>query len=279
MRKKRISKRFLQEHYWRTGKTLNEIAAELGMSANTVRREVIRHFGETRPHGESASIAYRRRVALDPSAKRVHSDDLKRKISEGQRAAETDDRKARRREAARAQYAAMSEDERAAFHVNGVVGTQQARLNGSRVELGLLAGLKDRGYAVWHRPKRHPGDLYLPDQNACVFVEGRLVATKELWDKAEEAAAAKRALARTTGYKVIRVFQRQAMTTPGLIEELLFKLMTAIELAGAEDGDNYYEVVDGEEEGGGGGDGGRPGCPDGPEGSGGAGGPPAGSGQ
>jgi hypothetical protein len=209
-----------------------------------------------------------------PTRGRELTDEEKDNIARGLRAAQTPEARAARSARGKAQYAAMPPIDKEAFALRGREATRQARARGSRLELGLLEGLKRRGYRAWFRPKARPGDLFLPDHGTAIFVDGPLTTDGLINPNDPAAAAAKRALARTLGYRVVRVATAQKMVTRGLVLDLLTKIVAVLELTINEDGE-YYEVTDvrepdgfegqageGPQEGGDGGDGGGPGHPE-----------------
>ncbi len=258
--KPKLTKRFLQKEYWDGGRTLRDIAREVGVAPMTVHNYLMRHFGKTRGRGEAMKLGYKKGRIIAPWQCKEIPSEVRANMARGRRAAETPESREARRARAKAQYAAMSEADRAAFAARGLDAFRESRNHGSRLETSLRDGLKDRGYRVWWRPKTRPGDLFLPDLDVAVFVDGRLTATGDMNAADPKAAADKRALARTLGYTVVRVAPAQRMVTQGLIFDLLTKLVFVLELTINEKGQNYYEVTDGEgEEGGSGGDCGRSG--------------------
>lgn len=269
----KLTKRFLQTAYWDHCRTLRSIALEARVAPNTVRSRILHFFGKTRSRGDAMREGARLGRVSHPTRGRELTEEEKDNIARGVRAAQTPETRAALSARGKAQYEAMPPIDREAFALRGREATRQARARGSKLEFGLLEGLKRRGYKAWFRPKQRPGDLFLPDYGTAVFVDGPLTCGGLINPNDPAAAAAKRALARTLGYRVVRVATAQKMVTRGLVLDLLTKIVAVLELTINEDGE-YYEVTDeresedgegegaeGPEGGGDGGDGGGAGHP------------------
>lgn len=246
-----LNRPYLQAQYWDAGRSLADLAAEKGCSKEAVRRAIVRAFGRTRNKSEAMRLALRQGRATHPTQGRARTAEERLAIGAGVRAGLTAADRAARRARGRAWWAALPEADRALFGLRGADGLARARARGSRLELGLARGLRARGYEAWHRPRAHPGDLYLPAHNCAVFVDGRLTLTGAIDPGAPDAAAARRDLARNLGYSVVRVVARTDSPSPAAVAELLTKIVTVLELELAKNSDSpfVHEVHDGEEEG------------------------------
>lgn len=250
MAKGPLNKQYLQREYWNAGRTLRDIGAEKGVSAETVRAAILKCFGRTRTQSETLKLNLRTGRQQHPTQGRPRTPEEKLSIGAGVREGLTAEQREARRKRGREQWAALSEADKALFAIRGADGLNRARNHGSKFELGIAKGLRERGYDAIHRPKRYPGDVYVRGENAVLFIEGRLTLSGDIEPGAAEAAGEKRAVALKLGYKVVRVMSQTECPSPAEISGLLTEIVIVLELTKNQDHSSYHEVGDGAYEGG-----------------------------
>lgn len=200
-----LTKEYLEVEYWQKGLSPSIIAAALGTYPNAVRRALLRFWPRLRNHREAQQAALRGGRSCVPRL-RSHRMSARAKISAASRARQVM-QSPEQREAAQSRWQQRSERRQKQFSAEGREIAARTHMVGSKAERFLLAGLRESGFVVEHRPGW--ADLVIPSHATAIFVDGRPlfepVFGEERLRAAQQVAAARRQEVIGKGWHVIRL--------------------------------------------------------------------------
>ena len=215
---------------------INKLYHNMGMSwanigeltntyANKIRRDAKKLGIKSRDKSEAQKQALESGRHPHPTKDIGHSEEAKLKISESIADVWSDltpkEREARRLDAKR-RWDRKSPEEIKAFRDAAGEGVRKAAKEGSALEKFLLESLIEAGYRVefhkeqWVSREKLQMDLYLPEQNVCLEVDGPShfddIWGKDQLAKNQQRDAQKAGLLLERGTCIIRVRQKQSLS-------------------------------------------------------------------
>lgn len=214
----KISRQYLDQHYWKGEESIHVIAEALGTYPNKVRRAILAEYGKMRTKSEAQKLALKNGVSVHPTEGRHRREDEKTNISKS--VAENWDsiseaERNRRSKAAKKRWEKIPKTKRQLMSTRAAAGVRRAAKEGSSLEKFLLDKLKELGYntlfhqeAIEGTDKMHV-DLLIPSSKTAIEVDGpshflpiwgeESLANHQKWDKEKNAILLK------NGFNVIRI--------------------------------------------------------------------------
>lgn len=217
--------KLIQELYHTQGMSWANIGEMTGTYANKVRRDAKKLGIKSRDKSEAQKQALEAGRHPHPTKDVGHTVEAKLKISESiadvWEGLSDKEREARRLDAKR-RWALKSPEEIKAFRDAAGEGVRKAAKEGSALEKFLLEALITEGYRVefhkeqWVIREKLQMDLYLPEQNVCLEVDGPS-HFEDIWgedqlSKNQQRDAQKTGLLLERGMCIIRVRQKQSLS-------------------------------------------------------------------
>lgn len=176
-----IEQKWLHEQYVVNGRSFADIANELGIYAQAVRRAAIKAGITPRERSAAQINALKSGRAQHPTQGRPREETVKLRISEGvakKWSQATPEMLQQRSETARQQWNNMSEDERQHFLKLAGDAVRVASKEGSQLEKFLFSALTNAGFVIeYHREglvsnQKLELDLFLPALSTAIEIDG-----------------------------------------------------------------------------------------------------------
>lgn len=193
--------------------------------AQKVRRDALRLGIRSRNKSQAQKTALKSGRHPHPTKNVGHSTETKLKISESiadMWEGLSDTEREARKQNAKERWEKKTPEEIRAFRDAAGEGVRRAAKEGSALEKFLLRSLIEEGYRVefhkeqWVAREKLQMDLYLPDENVCIEVDGPShfedIWGKEQLQKSQQRDAQKTGLLLERGMCIIRVLQRRSLS-------------------------------------------------------------------
>jgi len=200
------------------GKSTYEIAGELNLYANKIRRILLKYGRSLRSRGEAQKVAMQSNRKKHPTKGRKRSDDEKLKISSGISShwdGLSEEEKKQKSEDAKERWRALPEQKRDEIKSLAIENIRKAAKEGSKLEKYLLKALSDAGYKVDFHVKNLIQnenleiDLYIPALNTIIEIDGPShfypIWGEEKFQKQIKADLQKSGLILNRGFVIIRL--------------------------------------------------------------------------
>jgi hypothetical protein len=249
-------KTYLLEEYVRKERSIYDISDGVDVYPNLIRRALLAHSIPRRDLSEAQKVALKTGRQAHPTEGRSRTKQERDAIAGGQERAwqnATPESLERRRERARGQWAAMSDEERQRSVGRAQEATRAASVTGSRLAMLVAERLREDGFeAHVNRPVTSGGqtvraDVYLPVERIAVEVLGPAFH-RPIWGEGEhartlEAAARKLDVLRSAG-TVITLRYRDRLTRGRRLQALDRTLAAVIEAASTAPPNRAWRIFD-----------------------------------
>ncbi len=215
-------KKWCNKQYWTLERSVGDIARELDTYPNKVRRALKSHGIKLRDKGAAQSVALKKGRSSHPTKDKGHSVESRLKISESVAKSWenlSDEELESRREAARQQWARMTEEEKIKLRESAIPGIKRASMEGSKLEKYIRDELTKSNYVIeYHKKGIVPNsnlevDIYLPELGTAIEIDGPShflpIWGDEALRKTIKSDNEKNGLLRYHGIMVLRVAQKK----------------------------------------------------------------------
>ncbi len=253
-----LSYKYLVEEYVDKQRSTHEIADELGVYPNKIRRALIKYGIPVRNRSDAQTAALKNGTQHHPTKGVVLSSEHREKIGESTRnawEAMTEEERIRRSEISKGQWEKKGDDEKECLRDMALDAVRKTAKLGSRLEKYLMRGLSSAGYENnFHVPldKQHI-DIFIPKRirsftGIAIEVNGpshyRPIWGSDTHTRRAEADARKIGLLSSMNYLVIVMKNISGESSGYSMREALQKLLGLLELVSSDLGGlaSYYEI-------------------------------------
>jgi very-short-patch-repair endonuclease len=218
MQLKELTKDYLEQEYIKNGRSFTEIAKEIGVFPNTVRRIAIRMGIKTRNASKAQKILFKLGKREPCMKGKKHTATALKKISKS--VAEkynnfSEEKKQSMREQSRKRWEEMTEEQKADMAHKAAQRVREVGITGSKFERYILDFLRQHNFEVeFHKMQLIPNeklevDIYLPEIKTVIEIDGPThflpIYGDEALAKAKSSDNVKNGLVLSAGYWMIRV--------------------------------------------------------------------------
>jgi len=235
------NKTYLIDQY-AEGKSTYEIGKDLGVNAKRVQRALQSLGVVLRSYKAAQQVALKSGRSTHPTEGKTLSVETKSKMGRAISkywSQMSDAEKMRRSEMSKAQWEAMTEEQKQDLYSKAAEGCRKAAKEGSKMEKYIRSELQTLGHSViYHEKQLIKGsnleiDIYLPDLNVIIEIDGishfEPIWGQKAFEKQQKADAVKSGLILSIGFVMLRVKQTCKTVSQVKMTDTLSHILEEIE--------------------------------------------------